>query len=107
MGDNGGTPFSSHPGIQENLKFTAIKNPDPSSASFFIAEQGGTTTATTSIDDGYYAVDFSATGEKWRNVPASLHGNRGGLFLCRRSRRLNEVDKWENPIFARVRRPFR
>ena len=80
MGDNGdpgGTGNQDHVGIKENLKFTSVLHPDPSSASFFIDEQGGNTSATTSIDDGYYAVDFTAVGPAWRNVPASRHGNHG------------------------------
>ena len=44
MGDNGdpgGTNDNVHTGIQENIKFTSVLNPDPSSASFFVDEQGG------------------------------------------------------------------
>ena len=77
MGDNGGTPYSPHPGIPENLKFTSILSPGPSDASFFIDEQAGLDAATSSIDDGYYAVNYSDTGPTWRNVPASRHGNHG------------------------------
>ena len=39
--------------------------------------RGGNTPATTSIDDGYFAVKFSAIGQTWQNVPASRHGNHG------------------------------
>jgi len=76
-GDPGGQNNQDHVGIKENLKFTSVLNPDPTSASFFIDEQGGNTSATTSIDDGYYAIDYSAIGGTWRNVPASRHGNHG------------------------------
>jgi prepilin-type processing-associated H-X9-DG protein len=76
-GDPGGAGNNDHAGIKENLKFTSVLSPDPSSASFFIDEQGGNTSANTSIDDGYYAVDYTAIGQTWRNVPASRHGNHG------------------------------
>ena len=75
--DPGGNGNQVHVGIKENTKFTAVRDPNPSSASFFIDEQGGNTSANTSVDDGYYAVDFSDIGPTWRNVPASRHGNHG------------------------------
>jgi prepilin-type processing-associated H-X9-DG protein len=79
MGNNGGTALDVHPGIQENFKFTSIRDPNPSGASFFIDEQSNPnpTAANNSIDDGYYAVQFNQTGQVWRNVPASRHGNNG------------------------------
>ena len=80
MGNNndpGGVNNQVHVGIKENTKFAQVLNPNPSSASFFIDEQGGNTPATTSIDDGYFAVDFQDIGPTWRNVPASRHGNHG------------------------------
>jgi len=80
MGDNsdpGGTGNGVHVGIKENTKLASVQNPGPSTASFFIDEQGGTTPTSTSIDDGYYAVDFQDFGPTWRNVPASRHGNHG------------------------------
>lgn len=77
MGDNKGSGIYDHPNIQENIKFTSIQNPGPSSASFFIDEQGSSTPATSSIDDGYFAVNFTAIGPIWQNVPASRHGNHG------------------------------
>jgi prepilin-type N-terminal cleavage/methylation domain-containing protein/prepilin-type processing-associated H-X9-DG protein len=75
--DPGGANNQVHVGIKENIKFSNVLNPGPSSASFFVDEQGGSTPATTSIDDGYYAVDFSDIGPTWRNVSASRHGNHG------------------------------
>jgi len=68
-----------HPGIMENLKLAAIRDPNPSAASFFVDEQSDPSSSptTSSIDDGYYAVTFTATGQTWRNVPASRHGNNG------------------------------
>jgi prepilin-type N-terminal cleavage/methylation domain-containing protein/prepilin-type processing-associated H-X9-DG protein len=77
MGDNQGTGNFIHPGIKENIKFTSIQTPNPSDASFFIDEQSGNTPEATSIDDGYYAVSYSAIGPNWQNVPASRHGNHG------------------------------
>ena len=76
-GDPGGNVNQVHVGIPENTKFTSVRDPGPSSASFFVDEQGGSTPLTTSIDDGYYAVDYQDIGPSWRNVPASRHGNRG------------------------------
>lgn len=77
--------YSVHPGIKENLKFGSVKNPSPSSASFFVDEQSSPSPlpAKTSIDDGYFAVDSgddsstTYTSQEWRNVPASRHGNFG------------------------------
>jgi len=82
MGDNGITLRDSdsnpHMGIMENTKFSSIHDPNPSAAMFFVDEQSDPTSASkNSIDDGYFAVDFSAAGQTWRNVPASRHGNHG------------------------------
>lgn len=77
MGNNYGTGAGVHSGIQENTKFTSIRNPGPGKASFFVDEQGGNTQPTTSIDDGYYAINYTDIGPTWRNVPASRHGNQG------------------------------
>src|ERR1017187_5190316 len=82
MGDNGATLRAAannpHPGIMENFKFASIRDPSPSAASLFVDEQTDPTSASkNSLDDGYYAVDFSATGRAWRNCPASRHGNYG------------------------------
>lgn len=78
MGDNG-VPNTDHPGIKENLKFASIRDPNPSAAAFFVDEQSDPSSlpSQSSIDDGYYAVNFSDTGQTWRNVPASRHGNHG------------------------------
>ena len=79
MGANGGTAIDVHPGITENTKLSAVRNPDPSGASFFIDEQSDSSSIAinSSIDDGYYAINFKDTGQVWRNVPASRHGNYG------------------------------
>ena len=83
MGDNGdpGPPVGNgnqvHTGITENLKFASIRDPNLSAASFFVDEQSDPLQC--SIDDGYYAVNFLDTGQTWRNVPASRHGNNGQL----------------------------
>jgi prepilin-type N-terminal cleavage/methylation domain-containing protein/prepilin-type processing-associated H-X9-DG protein len=68
-GQNNGT--GDHDGIKENIKFTSIRDPGPSDASFFIDEAGS------SIDDGYFAINYKDIGPLWRNLPASRHGNRG------------------------------
>jgi prepilin-type N-terminal cleavage/methylation domain-containing protein/prepilin-type processing-associated H-X9-DG protein len=81
MGSNGalkGAANDPHPGIMENLKFSSIRDPGPSAASFFVDEQTDPSAASkNSLDEGYYAVDFAATGRAWRNCPASRHGNFG------------------------------
>jgi prepilin-type processing-associated H-X9-DG protein len=71
-----------HTGIPENTKFTSIRDPNPSIASFFFDEQANNNPATTSIDDGYYAVDYKDIGPAWRNVPASRHGNHGQISFA-------------------------
>jgi prepilin-type N-terminal cleavage/methylation domain-containing protein/prepilin-type processing-associated H-X9-DG protein len=79
MGNNLNTVSDVHAGIRENLKLASIRDPNPSAASFFVDEQSdpNSSPATCSIDDGYYAVNFADTGQTWRNVPASRHGNYG------------------------------
>jgi len=80
MGNNddpGGNGNQVHVGIPENTKFTLIRDPNPSLASFFVDEQANNNPATSSIDDGYYAVNYKDIGPSWRNVPASRHGNHG------------------------------
>jgi len=79
MGDNGGTVSDVHPGIPEYRKFTAIRSPGPSTASFLFDEQSAPLAQESSIDDGYFAVESKSpklTGN-WRNIPASRHGNHG------------------------------
>jgi prepilin-type N-terminal cleavage/methylation domain-containing protein/prepilin-type processing-associated H-X9-DG protein len=82
MGDNGPTLRAAannpHPGIMENLKFSSVRDPSPSAASLFVDEQtDASSAANNSLDDGYYAVNFTDTGRTWRNCPASRHGNYG------------------------------
>jgi len=90
MGDNLGFTSNVHPGIQENKKFSQVRAPGPSAASFFFDEQSSASSGTTktSIDDGYFAVD-SGAGSKtafnsgvWRNVPSSRHGNYSQLSFA-------------------------
>jgi len=87
MGNNNGHGGCEHTTVPENLKFTSVNNPGPSTASFFFDEQSSTTVATTSLDDGPFAVPdgtgacglpgWNAKG--WQNVPSSRHGNFGEL----------------------------
>ena len=81
MGNNGATLRAGdtpHKGIMENLRFADVRDPNPSAAIFFVEEQSDPTSAAkNSIDDGYYAVDYTGTGQTWRNVPSSRHGNHG------------------------------
>ncbi len=77
MGNNGGITgvHTTH----ENLRFQSTVNPGPAAASLFIEEQASASPASTSIDDGYFALDETSFGPGWRNVPGSRHGNFGQL----------------------------
>ena len=103
MGDNGGTAGDVHPGIKENLKFTDIRNPAPSDASFFVDEQSDANPSYCSIDDGFFAVESATpryTGN-WRNIPASRHGNAGQFsYADGHSQRL----RWLEPTTATLKR---
>jgi prepilin-type N-terminal cleavage/methylation domain-containing protein/prepilin-type processing-associated H-X9-DG protein len=81
MGNNGATLRAGdtpHKGIMENLRFADVRDPNPSAAIFFVEEQSDSTSASrNSIDDGYFAINFGDTGQTWRNVPSSRHGNHG------------------------------
>ncbi len=84
MGDNGGEAGDVHPGITENRKLADVKNPNPSSASFFFDEQSDPNPNLCSIDDGYFAIESASpklTGN-WRNIPASRHGNYGQISFA-------------------------
>jgi prepilin-type N-terminal cleavage/methylation domain-containing protein/prepilin-type processing-associated H-X9-DG protein len=91
MGDNLAFTSNVHPGIPEHRKFSDIRAPGPSEASFFFDEQSSASTSPTktSIDDGYFAVDSGGAGSKtpfnsavWRNVPSSRHGNHTQLSFA-------------------------
>jgi len=82
MGDNRGSAANVHPGVAENLRFTSVRNPGPTAASLFIDEQADAIPALSSIDDGYYAIEFASKGPSWRNIPASRHGNGGQLSFA-------------------------
>ena len=82
MGDNRGSAANVHPGVSEHLRFTNVRNPGPASASLFIDEQADVVPALSSIDDGYYAIEFASKGPSWRNIPASRHGNGGQLSFA-------------------------
>jgi prepilin-type N-terminal cleavage/methylation domain-containing protein/prepilin-type processing-associated H-X9-DG protein len=82
LGDNYGSTANVHPGLTEAKKFSDVRDPGPVRASFFVDEQSDANRNSCSIDDGYFAVNLGARGTpktKWRNVPASRHGN-AGLF---------------------------
>jgi len=86
MGNNEGIT-GVHDGLVENLKFTGIQIPGPSQGLFFVDEQTAASPSSTSLDDGYFAINYphgnSAYGGSggneynWRNVPSSRHGNFG------------------------------
>ncbi|HTA29032.1 MAG TPA: hypothetical protein VK731_01030, partial [Candidatus Cybelea sp.] len=87
MGDNSlimedattGVAALIHYGLQENLKLSQIIDPGPANASYFWDEQDAADPTQTSIDDGYFGIDYSGIepGGDWRNLPASRHGNFG------------------------------
>jgi prepilin-type N-terminal cleavage/methylation domain-containing protein/prepilin-type processing-associated H-X9-DG protein len=87
MGDNStalqddttGAAGSVHDGLEENLKFSNVTDPGPGGASYFWDEQDDSEPSKTSIDDGYFALDYAniEPGGDWRNIPASRHGNFG------------------------------
>jgi prepilin-type N-terminal cleavage/methylation domain-containing protein/prepilin-type processing-associated H-X9-DG protein len=90
MGDNstvlldassGSTDQSVHNGLQENLRLSRVTDPGPANASYFWDEQDSSDPAKTSIDDGYFALDYAGIEPQgaWRNIPASRHGNFGQL----------------------------
>jgi len=87
MGDNStnlvdattGTSASVHDGLQEFLRLSSVVDPGASGASVFWDEMDSANPAQTSIDDGYFAIDYASVepGGSWRNIPASRHGNSG------------------------------
>jgi prepilin-type N-terminal cleavage/methylation domain-containing protein/prepilin-type processing-associated H-X9-DG protein len=93
MGDNsttlldaatGSTDQSVHDGLQENLRFSSIKDPPPAAASYFWDEQDAAQPSQTSIDDGYFCLDYAGVepAGDWRNLPASRHGNFGQMSFA-------------------------
>jgi prepilin-type N-terminal cleavage/methylation domain-containing protein/prepilin-type processing-associated H-X9-DG protein len=82
LGDNLGSAANVHPGLTEHKKFSDVLDPNPAAATFFVDEQTDPVRDFCSIDDGYFAVNLGTKGSprtRWRNVPASRHGN-AGLF---------------------------
>ena len=81
LDDTTGAAGSVHDGLQENLKLSSIVDPGPAGASDFWDEQDAASPAQTSIDDGYFAIDYASVepAGSWRNVPASRHGNFGQM----------------------------
>ncbi len=92
MGDNStamydstvGSAGSVHDGLLENLRLTSITDPPPALASYFWDEQDAANPAQTSLDDGYFAINYAGSGGSgsWRNVPASRHGNFGQMSFA-------------------------
>jgi prepilin-type N-terminal cleavage/methylation domain-containing protein/prepilin-type processing-associated H-X9-DG protein len=72
-----GNAASVHPTLTENRKFTDIKQPTPAGAMLFVDEQSHPSIESLcSIDDGYFALEQQIVN-RWRNIPASRHGNKG------------------------------
>ncbi|MDB6040705.1 MAG: xcpT 2 [Verrucomicrobiales bacterium] len=86
-----------HIGIKENIRFSDVKDPNPSAANMFVDEQSGSTPDTDSIDDGYFAVDL--TVKDWRNPPASRHGNAGQVSF---SDGHAEIWRWLEPTTSKL-----
>jgi len=100
-----GAASSVHPNIPENKKFSDVNDPGPSSAMFFVDEQGDPDLSKanlTSIDDGYFAVD-SHQASTWRNPPASRHGNGGVLSF---SDGHSELWRWFEAKTKTLRGPY-
>jgi prepilin-type N-terminal cleavage/methylation domain-containing protein/prepilin-type processing-associated H-X9-DG protein len=106
MGPNEGFGGDVHPGIKENTTLSSVRNPGPSTASFFIDEQSsaGILDNQTSIDDGYYAVDSGGAGSAsaynsavFRNVISSRHGKYGQMSFADAHA---EHMKWREPDTA-------
>ena len=86
MGNNEGIA-AVHDGVLESRRFTDIQMPGPAQALFFVDEQTSAYPTNTSLDDGYFAINYphgnTAYGgsggneHTWRNVPSSRHGNFG------------------------------
>jgi prepilin-type processing-associated H-X9-DG protein len=93
MGDNL-TATDVHTGIKENYRFTDVRDPAPSASSLFWEEQASASPAATSIDDGYFAIDYTDYGPSWRNVPGSRHGDHGQLSYADGHA---QVMKWLRP----------
>lgn len=89
-----------HGGIIEILKFTLVQDPNPAGAMFLVDEQAtaSTSSAQTSVDDGYFAVNL--TGNTWQNAPGSRHGN-GGMFSMADGH--VEFWKWQEAITRNAR----
>jgi prepilin-type N-terminal cleavage/methylation domain-containing protein/prepilin-type processing-associated H-X9-DG protein len=92
MGDNStsmsdattGSAASVHDGLLENLRLSNILDPAPAAASYFWDEQEAALPTQTSLDDGYFAINYAgvAPGGNWRNIPASRHGNFGEMSFA-------------------------
>ena len=78
MGNNE-TTTGVHDGLKENVKFANVANPGPSNASYFWEEQSSASPNATSLDDGYFAINYTDRGPTWRNFPSSRHGDYGQL----------------------------
>jgi len=84
MDDTVGAAGSVHDGLMENLKMASITDPGPSAASYFWDEQDASDPQKTSIDDGYFCLNYASIEPEgaWRNLPASRHGNFGQLSFA-------------------------
>jgi prepilin-type processing-associated H-X9-DG protein len=74
-----GVAGSVHDGLLENLKLSNIHDPGPANASYYWDEQDAPDPTQTSLDDGYFGIDYAGIepAGDWRNIPASRHGNFG------------------------------
>jgi len=89
-----------HGGVMENMKFTQVQDPGPATAMLLVDEQAtaSTSSAQTSVDDNYFAVNL--TGTTWQNSPGSRHGN-GGVFSFADGH--VEFWKWRETITQKAR----
>ena len=101
MGENSAGALYVHPDVPANLKFAQIQSPGPANANLFVDEQSTSDPATTSIDDGYFAVNLAET--RWQNVPASRHGDGGVLSFADGH---VEFWKWREPTTRKLQGNF-
>ena len=71
-----------HSGFRENRKFTDVKTPGPSEASFFVDEQSNPDPLKCSVNDGYLGINIEKKGPVWPDLIGSRHGNFGQLSFA-------------------------
>jgi prepilin-type N-terminal cleavage/methylation domain-containing protein/prepilin-type processing-associated H-X9-DG protein len=76
MGGNADTAWVLGPDYPQYKKMTEIAQPAPAEAMTFVDESIET------IDDGYFAVNYTAKKNQWQNSPTVRHGKSGVLAFA-------------------------